>query len=127
MSTQIISWIRTVVPVGVASAIAWLLTLGVELDKTAESGLVVGITGLLIAVYYTLARMLESKWPKLGVLLGVAQTPDSYSKDVVAPEIVSVTPSILTLDVSAPEVYAEPIQTDPETPLYYAVLNDNRP
>lgn len=130
MSTTIISWIRTIVPIGVASALSWLLvTFGLQLDKASEDGLVVGITGLLIAVYYTGVRALEEKWPKLGVLLGVAQTPDGYSQGE-AVQIESVTPSIVTLDpvtASAFTAYLSKPLADPNTPIYNQVLNEHRP
>lgn len=80
MSAGIIAWIRTIVPVVVGAAIAWLVTLGISLDKTTENALVVGITGLVIAGYYTLVHLLEKKFPQVGVLLGVAKTADSYTK-----------------------------------------------
>lgn len=141
MSTGIIAWIRTIVPIGVASALSWLLvTFGLQLDKASEDGLVVGITGLLIAVYYTLARLLEKKFPWLGVLLGVAQTADSYSKGetgVVFTEV-QLDPLNNSSEVFVAQhearkeqflAYSQeplPIPVDPDTPLYYATLNDQR-
>jgi hypothetical protein len=80
MSAGIIAWIRTVVPIAVGSLVGWLVTLGVDLDKHTEDALVVSVTGLSIAVYYTLVKLLEAKFPWVGVLLGVAKTPDTYSK-----------------------------------------------
>jgi hypothetical protein len=41
---------------------------------------VVFLTGLLQAVYYTVVRVLEQKFPEVGVLLGAAKSPDAYSK-----------------------------------------------
>ena len=75
MSNTITSLIRTYVPIVVGSLVAWLLTLGVTLDPSAEAGLVTAGTGLLIAVYYTAVRLLEKRWPFLGVLLGSATAP----------------------------------------------------
>lgn len=122
MTTAIISWLRTIVPIGVGAAVSWLLTLGVELDADTQAGLIAGLTGVLIALYYTVARALESKWPVFGVLLGVAKTPDSYSKgdlvEVDAGVVVGYEPALVS---------AEPLPTDPDTPLYYAVLDDHRP
>lgn len=123
MSTAIISWIRTIVPIGVASALSWLLvTFGLQLDKASEDGLIVGITGLLIALYYTIARALESKYPKLGVLLGVAKTPDGYSQGEVVEAFAQAQKTEPTVTYAA-----EPIPLDPDTPLYYEVLDDHRP
>lgn len=84
MSTGIISWVRTIVPIGIGAAVAWLLTLGIEVDATTQNSLVVGVTGLVIAAYYSLVRLLEKKFPWIGVLLGVAKSPDGYSKGEVS-------------------------------------------
>lgn len=75
MSNTVLSLVRTYVPVAVGAFVAWLLTLGVELDPSAEAGLVTAGTGLLIALYYTLARLLERRWPWAGVLLGATTQP----------------------------------------------------
>lgn len=79
MNTLILSLIRTYVPVVVGAFIAWLISLGVTLDASTEAGLVTALTGILIAVYYTLARLLERKWPALSVLLGTTQIPAGYT------------------------------------------------
>lgn len=76
MSNTIVSLIRTYVPVAVGAGIAWLLTLGVQVDAEAQTGLVTGLTGVLIAAYYAVARALEARWPWLGVLLGVPVVPE---------------------------------------------------
>lgn len=88
MSATITSLIRTWVPVVVGSFVAWLVTLGVTLDPSAQTGLTVGLTGLLIAAYYTVIRLLERKWPFLGVLLGSASAP-SYGDTVPAADVVA--------------------------------------
>lgn len=75
MSATIVSLIRTYVPIGVGAFIAWLLTLGIQLDPEAEAGLVVGLTGVVIAAYYGAVRWLEKRWPWIGVLLGVPAEP----------------------------------------------------
>ena len=76
MTDTVLSLIRTYVPVAVGSFISWLVTLGVVLDPTAEAGLITALTGLLIAVYYTVARLLEKKWPFFGFLLGSKKQPE---------------------------------------------------
>ena len=81
MSNTILSLIRTYVPIAVGALVAWLLTLGVTLDPASEAGLTVAGTGLLIATYYTLIRLLERRWPWVGILLGSAQAP-TYSGTV---------------------------------------------
>lgn len=75
MSDAFVGLIRTWVPAGVGAALAWLITLGVELDPQTETGLITALTALSVAAYYTLVRVLEAKWPAAGVLLGVPKRP----------------------------------------------------
>ena len=89
MSDAIVSLIRTWVPVGVGAALSWLLTLGVELDPDAQAGLIAGLTGVVIATYYGLVRLLERKWPVFGVFLGTRRQPE-YGK----PEDAAVSPAV---------------------------------
>lgn len=79
MNTLIPSLIRTYVPVVVGSLVAWLISLGVAVDTSLQVGLVTALTGILIAVYYTVVRVLERKWPALSVLLGSSQIPAAYA------------------------------------------------
>lgn len=81
ISTLFPSLIRTYVPVAVGAFVAWLVTLGVELDPSTEAGLITALTAVLIALYYTLVRLLEKKWPALSVLLGSGQIPAQYTGD----------------------------------------------
>lgn len=76
MNDALVSLIRTWVPIGVGSLISWLVTLGIELDAATESGLVVGLTGLIIAGYYTVVRLVEKRLPWVGVLLGSTKQPE---------------------------------------------------
>lgn len=76
MGDTVLSLIRTYVPIIVGSFVSWLVTLGVELDAVAEQGLIVGLTGVLIGAYYTIARVLEKKWPVFGLLLGSRKQPE---------------------------------------------------
>lgn len=86
MNDTITSLIRTYVPIGVGAFIAWLVTLGIEVSAEAQTGLVVALTGLVTAIYYTVARALEKKVPWLGVLLGSAKQPE-YPKEVASPSL----------------------------------------
>lgn len=80
MSDTLVSLIRTYVPVGVGAFFAWLVTLGVEVDAATQAGLVTALTGVVIAAYYTVVRLLERKWPFLGVLLGSTKAPSYEDK-----------------------------------------------
>ena len=82
MSDAIVSLIRTYVPVAVGAFIAWLLSLGIDVDTETQAGLVVSMTGLVVAAYYTLVRLLERKWPAVGVLLGVPRQPEYEGRHV---------------------------------------------
>lgn len=64
MSDHLVSLIRTYVPAAVGALIAWLATLGINLDADTTAALVAGTTGLATAVYYTLARVAETRWPR---------------------------------------------------------------
>lgn len=79
MSDLLVSLIRTWVPVAVGGLLSLLAAQGVEFDPTTEQGLIVGLTGLITAVYYFGARLLEQKWPSLGILLGSKKQP-TYEK-----------------------------------------------
>jgi hypothetical protein len=108
LNTLAPSLIRTWVPVIVGSFLSWLITVGIELDERSSTALITALTGLLIAAYYTAVRLLERRWPQVGVLLGLAKTPDSYSNDQTIPGAVveeSALPEYPTADV-------EPVDDD---------------
>lgn len=79
MNDYFVSLIRTWVPVAVGAVVTWLAaTLGIVLDDDTSKGLLVVATGVVIAVYYAVARLVERQWPGLGkvlVALGVAKAP----------------------------------------------------
>lgn len=85
MSDSITALIRTWVPVGVGAFLAWLVTLGVELDANVEAGLITSLTGLAIGIYYTVALLLSKKWPIVGVLLGSTKQPTFEKKNELPP------------------------------------------
>lgn len=77
LNNAVLSLIRTYVPIG----IGLLLTLlareyGVIVDEDAGAGLTAGVVAVVSAVWYALARFLESRWPWLSIALG---TPPSVS------------------------------------------------
>lgn len=64
------STIRTWVPVAVGAAIAWAAAnWNIVIPEDASSTLVVLATGAAIAGYYTLVRLVERRWPRVGRLL----------------------------------------------------------
>lgn len=70
MNDLFVSLIRTYVPIAVGLALSALGLSDIEVDTAA-------ITGAIIAVYYLVARVLETRWPVTGILLG-RQTPPQY-------------------------------------------------
>lgn len=73
------SIVRTIVPTFVGAVIAWLISLGIALPASAKDLLTSGLGFVAAVLYYLAIRWLESKWPKLGVLLGVPKQP-TYTK-----------------------------------------------
>lgn len=80
MQDLIRSYIRTYAPMFVGAVISFLATKGITLDTETQTALVVAFTGLLQALYYAIARLLERKYPIVGkILLGSSKQP-SYEK-----------------------------------------------
>jgi hypothetical protein len=76
MNDLVTSWIRTFVPVGVAAVLTWLAAnANIVIDDGASAGLTAGVVALVTAAYYVVARALESRFPKFGVLLGATKQP----------------------------------------------------
>lgn len=73
MNDLAVSLIRTYVPILVGTGIALLGSLGVTGVDSVEAASVV--TSLTIGVYYAIARVIERKAPKAGVLLGHKSAP----------------------------------------------------
>lgn len=84
MNNFFTSLVRTYVPLAVGALAAWLATKGLALDLETTAGLVIFLTGALQGTYYLVVRLLERKFPQLGVLLGSTQKPV-----YVGPEAVS--------------------------------------
>jgi hypothetical protein len=82
-----IGLIRTWVPIAVGAVFGWFATKGLELDSETQAASVIAVTGFIQALYYGLARMLESRYPALGWLLGSAHTPNY---NALEPEVVYV-------------------------------------
>ena len=75
MNQYFISLIRTWVPIAIGWLIAQLLTLGVVFDDTTSKMLETALTAATIAIYYAVARWLEQKFPKAGLLIGYIKQP----------------------------------------------------
>lgn len=76
MNSFVTSLIRTYVPIVVGAVVAWLLTLGLEIDSDTQNSLIITLTGITQAVYYFLARWIEKRFPQVGtILLGSSKAP----------------------------------------------------
>lgn len=63
--------IRTYVPVLVGAIASWLTARGIHVNAATETQIVVALTSVFTAAYYTVARVLEEQFPAIGaVLLG---------------------------------------------------------
>lgn len=70
------SLIRTFVATGVGTAIAYLARKwGIAFDGPTADGVVQAFTAFVIGGYYTVIRVLESKWKGFGWFLGLAKRP----------------------------------------------------
>lgn len=77
MTDLVRSLLRTYIPIAVGALASWLLTLGIDLDASAQAGLVIGLTAILQGAYYTLVRAIEPHLPDrlARILLGSAHPP----------------------------------------------------
>lgn len=76
MTNFVTSLVRTYVPILIGSVLSFLaVKYGFAVEPDVQNQLVAGLTGVVTAAYYLLARLLERKFPQLGVLLGSTQKP----------------------------------------------------
>lgn len=81
MNPFVASLIRTIVPVVAGAVISWLALVNLNIDTEGQTALASLLTALLTGGYYIVVRLIETKVPQVGWLLGLAKTPDSYSQD----------------------------------------------
>lgn len=75
------SIVRTLTPIIAGALVAWLVARGIPVDDEFKASIVIALTAAFQAVYYIAVRLFELYiTPKLGWLLGLAKSPDSYSK-----------------------------------------------
>lgn len=84
MNTFVASLIRTIVPVVAGAVISWLAMVNLNIDTEGQTALASLLTALLTGGYYIVVRLIETKVPQVGWLLGLAKTPDSYTADTKA-------------------------------------------
>ena len=81
MNPFIASLIRTIVPVAAGAVISWLALINLDIDAEGQTALSALLTAALTGAYYIVVRLIETKVPQVGWLLGLAKSPDSYSQD----------------------------------------------
>ena len=82
MNNLITSMIRTLVPVGIGTFITWIqIHLGVTVDDATSASLIATATGITVGLYYVVVRWLETRFPQIGWLLGLAKAPGYAAAD----------------------------------------------
>lgn len=73
---MMVSLIRTITPVIVASGLTWLgMKTGFVLDENTSAQVAIAATGASVSLYYGVVRLLEQRYPPFGILLGSRQQP----------------------------------------------------
>lgn len=96
LSDTIASLTRTYVPYLVGLVIGWLVTVGVTLPEEAKGALVALLSFLIGSAWYALARLLESKWPSLGWLIGYPVQPAYKAAIVTDAAATAEDPAVIT-------------------------------
>lgn len=80
MADLVPSLIRTWTPILVGQVAAWLALKGVNLDADTVVAASTALGGVISALYYLAVRLLEQKFPQLGILLGSTKKPEYQAK-----------------------------------------------
>lgn len=84
------SYVRTFVGTAIGALIAYLLRRWhIVLDAGSSQAAVMGVTGVVIGIYYGIVRALEVKWKGFGWLLGLATKP-KYAPVAAPPDTPAV-------------------------------------
>lgn len=101
MILLVLSFIRTIVPAIVGAVVGYLVSLGLEVDPEFQGALTAVLFAVFTALYYLIIRVIEMKFPMIGVLLGYAKSPDSYSKGAGV-DVTSKSENELTVQINNP-------------------------
>lgn len=84
MTDAIEGAIRTTMATGIGAFFAWLLAHNIAIDAEAQKALTVGLTALVIVLYYVLVRAVEKRLPTWlrVILIGVPKTPVYAKREV---------------------------------------------
>ncbi|MFH8483076.1 hypothetical protein [Streptomyces sp. NPDC018055] len=73
--------VRTIAPIAVGAVLTFLATRwGITVNEDTQEYLILGLSGVLAAAYYVVLLALESRWPRLGILLGSTARPTYEGK-----------------------------------------------
>jgi uncharacterized membrane protein (DUF441 family) len=75
MNDILTSFVRTIVPYVIGATVAWLGNKGLHVSDSQVASATALLTFGVGSAYYLVARWLEGKNPKLGVLLGIPTKP----------------------------------------------------
>lgn len=78
-SNQLPSFIRTLVPFVVGGIVSFLAARGIDVKPEEAAQLGSLVTVVVGYVYYFIVRLLEQRYPRAGILLGIAKQP-TYKK-----------------------------------------------
>lgn len=92
------SIIRTWCALLIGALASWLAKYGVDLDVETTS-IVVG--GLVTGVLYALVRIVELRWPAVGILLGIRKAPSYTPAPAADPNATTASSSAATVTVIA--------------------------
>jgi uncharacterized membrane protein (DUF441 family) len=70
-----LSYVRTLVPIGVGFLVSWAALAGVNVDESQQTMLISLLTSVITGAYYVVVRWAETRWPKIGWLLGSPKVP----------------------------------------------------
>jgi hypothetical protein len=82
MNDRATGLIRTYVGYGIGAVLAWLLVhTGVDLHGPFQAAVLVLVVALVTNSYYLAIRLLEVRFPFVGVFLGIPKAPDYLAVD----------------------------------------------
>lgn len=74
---KVLQYIRTYVPIAVGGAVAWLLAVTkVDLSGEFAAALIAVLVAASQNLYYVVIRVIEVRFPLIGVLLGFPKSPE---------------------------------------------------
>lgn len=79
---KVLGFFRTYIPYGISAGLAWLLLhTGLDLTGEVQVGLIALTVALVTNVYYTTIRLVETRWPWVGIFLGWPKQPEYIKVD----------------------------------------------